>query len=423
MIARIVKVALLSVALFATPAHAKETVIWWDFLSGGDGVRMKQLITDFNKAHADAIEIQATTLEWGVPFYTKVQTSAKVGEGPDLMTYHLSRLPVSVANGTLTEITADDLASVGLSQNDYAPANVEAAKVDGKQYAVPFDMHPIVLYYNKDLLAKAGLLGADGLPAGLNGIENFSAALKKIQAGGTKWGMANFTANGDFQTRTIYSLLGQQDGVVLKDGQVLPGNSLGKLTKALAVVGNWVKDGYVPAQTDYPAALALFTSGSAAFHINGVWEVPTMTDLAKQGKLGFEWGAIELPVFFDHPSTYADSHSFAIPNNVGKPATPEKHKAVMETIAWMNKNSLFWATAGHIPAYKPVTDSAEFKAMQPNATYSVLTKNVVFDARSPLAGVASPVQEAAGNDFTSAVNGEEDPAAAAAKFRDDLSAL
>ena len=42
--------------------------------------------------------------------------------------------------------------------------------VDGKQYAVPFDTHPIVLYYNKDLLEKAGLLGEDGLPKGLDGL-------------------------------------------------------------------------------------------------------------------------------------------------------------------------------------------------------------------------------------------------------------
>ena len=51
--------------------------------------------------------------------------------------------------------------------------------------------------------------------------------------------------------------------------------------------------------------------------INGVWEVPTMTDLKKAGKL-FEWGAIELPVLFNHASTYSDSHTFAIPANKGK---------------------------------------------------------------------------------------------------------
>ena len=94
MIAGKLKAALLASVLFATGADAKETVVWWDFLGGGDGVRMKKLIEDFNAAHADTIEIQATTLEWGVPFYTKVQTSAAVGEGPDVMTYHLSRLPL-----------------------------------------------------------------------------------------------------------------------------------------------------------------------------------------------------------------------------------------------------------------------------------------------------------------------------------------
>lgn len=420
----ILKTALVGAALLGVGmAQAAETVVWWDFLSGGDGVRMKKLIDDFNAEYTGKIQIEATTLEWGVPFYTKVQTSAAIGEGPDVMTYHLSRVPVSVENGTMAPITADDMAAAGLSTSDYTEANIAAASVDGVQYAIPFDMHPIVLYYNKDILAKAGLIGADGLPTGLDGVDGFNAALQKVKDAGALWAMANFTAAGDFQGRTVYSLLGQQDTNFIINGEVLPNNGVEKLAKALDFMGSWVRNGFTPAQTDYPAALALFTSGQAAFHINGVWEVPTMTDLAAQGKLGFEWGAIELPVFFDHASTYADSHAFAIPNNVGKPATPEKHAAVMEVIGWMAKHSLFWATAGHIPAYIPVTESAEYKAMQPQATYASLTANVIFDPSSSITGVASPVNEAMGNDFTEAVNGNEDGATAAQRFFDDVSAL
>ena len=63
---------------------------------------MKKLIEDFNTEHAGKIEIQGTTLDWGVPFYTKVQTSAAVGEGPDVMTYHASRIPLAVSQGTLS---------------------------------------------------------------------------------------------------------------------------------------------------------------------------------------------------------------------------------------------------------------------------------------------------------------------------------
>ncbi len=419
MLKTILKVALLSSALIATGAQAKETVIWWDFLGGGDGVRMKQLIADFNKAHADSIEISPTTLEWGVPFYTKVQTAAAVGEGPDVMTYHLSRLPLGVSSGVLAEITPEDLASVGLSAADYAEANFKAGQVDGKQYAVPFDIHSVVLYYNKDLLKAAGLLGDDGLPKGLDGVDNFKAALKTLQDGAADYGISIHSAAGDSMWRIFYSLLGQQDGVFLKDGKFLDGDNLDKAIKATDVIKSWVTEGLAPASTEYPASIALFTGGKAAMHINGVWEVPTMTDLKAKNEL-FDWGAVALPTFFDHPATWADSHAFAIPNNIGKTMTPEKKKAVLEVIAWMNKNSLFWATAGHLPAYSPVRASAEFKAMQPNATYSVLADTAVFDPSSKLAGVASPVYDAAGNFLMPAINGEMEAKEAMEGMRDDL---
>ncbi|MGH6925075.1 MAG: extracellular solute-binding protein [Propylenella sp.] len=408
--------------LAATAAYAQTEVVWWDFLGGGDGVRMKKLIGDFNAEHAGKISIQASTLDWGVPFYTKVQTSAAVGEGPDMMTYHTSRIPLAVTQGILQEITADDWAAMGLGQGDFATAIWDAINVDGKQYAVPLDTHPIVLYYNKEKLAAAGLIGPDGLPTGLNGIENFSAALKKLQDGGTTHGMSTYTAGGNFQFRTIYSMLCQQDGEMLTDGEWLVGDNYDKLVKAVTVLSDWVKDGYVPAYTEYPAGIALFTSGESAMHINGVWEVPTMSDLQAKGEL-FEWGAIELPVFFDHPCTYSDSHSFAIPNNQGKEMSAEKRDAVRTVIRWMLDHGLFWATAGHIPALNAVTESADYQKMEPNATYAVLTANMVYDPKSKFAGVAGPMFEAAGNAFTAAVNGEEDPEAAVATMKEELDAL
>ena len=414
-----IKAALLAAVMFATGAQAKETVVWWDFLGGGDGVRMKKLIADFNTEHKDTIEIQATTLEWGTSFYTKVQTAAAVGEGPDMMTYHLSRLPLGVSTGTLSEITEADLATVGLKPADYAGPNWKAAHVDGKLYAVPFDMHSVILYYNKDMLNKAGLIGADGLPTGLDGIDNFNAAMKKLQAGGAQYGVSIHDAAGDSMWRIFYSLLGQQDGAFFKDGKFLAGDNLDKAVKATTVIANWVKDGFAPASTEYPASIALFTGGKAAMHINGVWEVPTMTDLKAKGEL-FNWGAIPLPTFFAHPATWSDSHSFAIPNNVGKPMTPEKKAAVLQVISWMNKHSTFWATAGHIPAYIPARDNDEFKKMQPNAAYAKLADTAVFDPVSVLAGVASPIYDAAGNFLMPAVNGEMEALSAMTQMRDDL---
>jgi multiple sugar transport system substrate-binding protein len=411
--------ATMAVLLATGSAAAQETVVWWDFLSGGDGVRMKQLIEQFNAEHEGEIVIDATTLEWGTPFYSKVQTSAAVGEAPDIMTYHASRIPLAVEQGVLQPVTSEDWEAMGLSPSDYDPATLDAVTIDGQTYAVPFDTHPIVLYYNRDILAEAGLLTEDGLPMGLDSLEGFTATLQALKDHGVTYPLGSVTADGNFMFRTIYSLMGQQGGELMTDGEFLAGDNAEKLQNALEVLAGWTEAGLQSTYTDYPSTVALFTSGEAAMMINGVWEVPTMTDAHAAGTL-FEWGAVELPVLFDQPATYADSHAFAIPANQGVEMTPEKRAAVLEVIGWMAKNSLFWATAGHIPAYGPVTQSEEYKAMEPNATYSTLTANMIFDPKTPLAGVAGPIFDVMSTYFVPTLNGEMDPAEAVEEIRYEL---
>jgi len=409
---------LAAATLLSTAALAEETVVWWDFLGGGDGVRMKKMIADFNASHEGDIKIDATTLDWGVPFYTKVQTSVAVGEAPDIMTYHASRIPLAVEQNLLNEITDADWMAMGLGKDDYAPSIWDAVSIDGKTYAVPLDTHPIVLYYNKDVLGAAGLLDENGKPKGMDSREGFTATLQALKdAGSVKFPLGSVTADGNFMFRTIYSLMGQQDGELMTEGEFLVGDNAKKLENALAVLQEWTNEGLQSTYTDYPATVALFTSGEAAMMINGVWEVPTMTDLHKEGKL-FEWGAVELPVIFDHPATYSDSHAFAIPN--GNDMSPEKRAAVLEVISWISKNSLFWATAGHIPAYQPVTQSDEYKSMEPNATYSPLTANMIYDPKSPLAGVAGPIFDVMSTYFVPTLNGELDPAEAVGEITYEL---
>ena len=77
----------------------------------------------------------------------------------------------------------------------------------------------------------------------------------------------------------------------------------------------------------------------------------------------------------------------------------------MEVIGWMEKHAIRWADAGHIPAYLPVATSAEYKAMEPNATYAPLADHAAYDPRSKIAGVASPVYDAADNIIAPAIHG------------------
>lgn len=406
--------------MVALPAAAQTEVVWWDFLAGGDGVRMKALIDRFNEDHPD-IDITATTLEWGVPFYTKVRTSAAVGEGPDVMTYHLSRVPLALEEGVLTPVTDADLAAADLSTGDFFPSSVAAASgPDGTLYAIPFDIHSIVLYYNKSYLEGSEFLDADGNLTGIDGLEDFNRALEVAAENGSSDPLSFQTGGEGGVWRVFYTLLGQQGGELIVDGEVLPGDNTEKAVRALSIMRDWRDADLIPEQAEYEASVALFTSGQSAFHMNGVWEVPTMTDMAEAGTLGFDWGAVQVPTLLDQPATWADSHAFAIPVQGDDEMSDEKRDAVMTVIGWMNRNSIGWADAGHIPAYVPTTQSDAYQSMQPNATYASLADTAFFDPRSEVAGVASPVYDTALNLMIPAIHGFLSPEDAVEEIKAEL---
>src|ERR1700746_3143809 len=164
---------------FATPTE----ITYWDFLGGGDGVRMKQIVEEFNKSQGE-IHVTESTLTWGEPFYTKVHTAVVAGQTPDVMTYHLSHFATGITAKDLRPITTEELAQAGLKSSDFQQSLVERSLELSKKYGqsdqlfgVPLDIHTLVLYYNKTALQKAGLLSADGKPAGTESIEAFTQML------------------------------------------------------------------------------------------------------------------------------------------------------------------------------------------------------------------------------------------------------
>jgi len=405
----------------AIPAFAQQQVTWWDFFVGGDGVRMKALIQQFNDEHPD-IRVNATSLEWGTPFYTKIRTSAAVGQGPDVMTYHLSRLPMALDEGVLTPITAADLNAAGVTEGDFfAPALAAAKSADGTLYALPFDIHSTVLFYNKTLLEGTEYLDADGKLTGVDTLEAFEGALAAVKEKGATAPISYATGDDGGTYRVFYTLLAQQGGELISaDGEVLPGDSGEKAANAIRIMHHWFEEGWQPEQAMYEASVALFTSGKSAFFFNGAWEVPTMVDLEKSGQLGFEWGIAEIPPLMGIQTNWADSHGFAIPIQGKQTMDPEKRAAVMTVIGWMEKHSIDWAAAGHIPAYKPVAESEAFRAMEPNASYAGLADHATFDPRSTAAGVASPVYDAAINIISPAIHGYLEPEDAVEEIRSEL---
>ncbi len=411
---------------------AQTPIVEWDFLSGGDGVRWKAIINEFNTSQSDYV-LQGTTLTWGDPFYTKVHTAVVAGEVPDVMTYHLSHFPAGIQAGDLRPITEDELKTVDLSYKDFNPVLVDtslaiskAYGTEGVLYGVPLDTHTSILYFNKNILRKAGLLGSNGrpLPSAFTGIANFTRSLERIKARTGMLPMAMSSANDPATVWRMWStLFYQQGGVLAENGQVTLDQvtTLGKT--ALQVMTDWTTKGLVPANVDYAGSVALFSSGKAAFMFNGNWEVPTMVDLEKSKKLPFQFGVMAFPKLYENQATWADSHNLAIPMTKD-PISSDKLHSVLTFIAFVEHHAAEWASGGHLPAYLPVLNGPTLAHLYPVDQYAAqAAKDVHLEPVNPIFGVGAPTYDAAGNFLSPALIGNLTVADAIQKFKDQLQSL
>jgi multiple sugar transport system substrate-binding protein len=401
---------------WATPAAAQVEVRMWTLLSGGDGARMRALVDDFNASQRE-VRVVSTTLKWGEPFYTKLITASVVGAGPDLATVHLSRLPNLAGGGVLRPISEAELAEVGLKGEDYLPRQWAKARYAGVNYAVPLDVHPLVLYYNKTLAGRAGLLDPDGKLKPLEGVAALGDAFRVATERTGQHGLTMESSQSSYAIWRLWlAMLAQQNLAIIQNGQFTYGPA-GVAT--LERIGDWFRRGYAQVGLDYPASTSQFMGGNATFMLNGVWEVPELVRASKAGTLGFEYGIAPLPQMYANASTWADSHSFAIPANTAHPMPPEKVRAILRFVAYVSRHSLGWAEGGHIPAYRPVAESAQFLALQPNAQYAAVANNVVYDPDGWYMGAAGPLEAIASKFLPAALYGYMTPAQAVARFESE----
>jgi multiple sugar transport system substrate-binding protein len=128
---------------------------YWNLFSGGDGLRMNQMESDFAKSHPD-IPVNSVTLTWGAPYYTKLAMATVGGHPPDIAIMHLSRMLGYAPAGLLMPFDPDQLAQHGITADKFLPKIWENAHYNGKLYALPLDTHPFVMYYTPISAGRRG---------------------------------------------------------------------------------------------------------------------------------------------------------------------------------------------------------------------------------------------------------------------------
>ncbi|HEY5980420.1 MAG TPA: extracellular solute-binding protein [Microlunatus sp.] len=394
---------------------APGTVTYWNLFGGGDGVRMQTMQAAYAAQHGGAGSLQAATFTWGNPYYTKVTLATIGGAPPDVAVSHLTREKNLARAGLLTEITDDMLALVGLSPADFNTTAWETQKVDGLSYAIPLDTHPFVLYYNKDVCDKAGLLNSDGSLTEITGTDGWEQALQAAKEVTGAYGASVATVS-ELATpwRWFQTLYSQRDGNTpwLAEG----GEKLTYHRDLTLDTLHWMQklttSGLMPTTTDYAGSQTLMFTGQAGFYLQGEWEITTAQSIE-----GLDFGMVPVPTIYDTQAEQADSHTFILPK---MDRSDDQVLRAMTFIKSMLDQSLTWAEGGHIPTYLPTFESAAYKSLQPQASYSAAADTVVYDAEAWYSGSGSTFENTIGAQIGLVQQGLATPEDALASAHDQL---
>lgn len=379
---------------------AGTTLRYWNLFGGGDGVNMLAMLEAFRAANPD-IDLEASTLAWGPPYYTKLAMASAGGRAPDVAILHLSRMPAFAPAGLLDPIDLDLLAEAGVRPRDFLPAIWEQGQHEGRTYCVPLDTHPLVMYYNVEVCAEAGLLDSAGRLRQLTGPEQIIAAFLAAQRVTGAHGMSveTFGAGAVSPWRLFWTMYRQLGGELRLTGPRLVIDDE-KALRALEFMRELADSGAAATEVDYQGSVALFASGQAGFHWNGEWEITSFLTA------GTPFSVTRFPSVFNASTVVqADAHVFVLPRRRDRGVAAEL--AAYRFIAFLLDNSVTWAKGGHIPAYRPVAESQEYLALDPQSAYRAVADEVQLDPPAWFSGSASVLETETGAAFSAVLSGRD----------------
>ncbi len=345
-------------------AFAQPLSLWMNTLfHGGDAQAMERIIQKFNEEQKEQAFISLTQGQWEV-YYSQLFNSVVAGNPPQIGICHTTNLPeVDAALTHLEESPAGNLLEVaGIEADNYLPALWEGGVYNGVRYLIPLDSHMWGTWYNRSLFEEAGL-DPDNPP---DNMEDFEAACNAIMETGKRAFFAADLGAPRHIRRAWCIFLWQMGGELFDEGYTKAtfNDDIGVAALDFLVSTVTPTDGKVMG-TDTPGkgwnepgsdGNKQFTAGELGMLWVGNWFYWT----AKESGVDFDFHYI--PKLFDKRVTWGNSHNLVIPLQASG-VSDEVYVAAIKAIKWINENSDIWGIyGGHIPAYKPVFESAELQA-------------------------------------------------------------
>jgi multiple sugar transport system substrate-binding protein len=307
-----------------SPAAEKVSVAFWNGLTGSDKPAVDAMVSAFN-ASQSRITVVNNAMPWDT-LKQKALSSIAANAGPSVLSIDVNEIGQYVDAGAIQPL-GDFYGKGKLDDKNLVKSAVDATAVKGSKYGIPMTYFTIMLYWNKDLFARAGY---DHPPATWDEFKEMASKLTVYKTGSSKPDQYAIALADHDGTQAFQSLLWNSGGGVFSaDGTRTTLDD----PATLAGLNFWI--GLVRNQHISPIGLtgadadALFQSGKAAMLFEGPWVAPTFKNA------GINFGVARTPKGPAGQYTLAGSIAFGVPSNINS----QVKQAVYEFAAFWNGRS------------------------------------------------------------------------------------
>jgi multiple sugar transport system substrate-binding protein len=319
---------------------------------------MTSIINKFEAENPD-IHVVENIVFW--PGYDQLTAQLAANDAPDLVTMHGSVIADYQARGLL-EPMGQDLASIGITPDEFTDAAHRAVTIDGRIWGMPIDSWTMLWHINMNLFREAGLV-KNGKPVLPHSPEELLAQAQQFKRRTGKPYFVQATANeyASF-TRNFYTYVMQQ-GVPLFTDARHANFQTPAAHRALALFKEIRERDLTTHNQDYSAAVSGFLNGDGGVFLVGTWMVQDFDAAARdpESPLYKGYAVVPYPQLFARNVTFADGHNWVMPRDSDR--TPAEHAAALRFLKFFAEHDADWARTGHMPAFERVIESPEWRAL------------------------------------------------------------
>lgn len=262
-----------------------ETVVrFWAM--GREAEVVGQLIPEFERENP-GIRVDVQQVPWTAA-HEKLLTAFAADGLPDICQLGNTWIPEFAALDTLEPLQPWVDRSQGVDADDYFPGIWDTNVIDGALQGVPWYVDTRLLFYRKDILAKAGYTT---VPTDWAGWEQAMAAVKR-EVGPDRY--AVMVPLNEFEQLLSFAL--QQDDPLLRDDDGHGNFRSPGFRKALAFYADMFSRGWAPPMSDTQISNVWdeFGKGFYSFYISGPWNIREFRN-RMPAELSDQWGTAPLP--------------------------------------------------------------------------------------------------------------------------------